>query len=73
MRIKHGIYTFEIKVEGSVTKLYAEDSGGRIVAESTGADVHAASADMQNRTEIEGLRLTLQGFLFPDEPSLTNS
>ena len=82
MRIKHGIYTFEIKVEGSVTKLRAEDLGGRIVAESSGADVHAASADMQNRTEIEGLRLTLQGFLFPeeldepdepDEPALTNS
>ena len=51
-----------------MTKLRAEDPGGHIVAESTGADVHAASADMQNRTENEGLRLTLQGLLLPDEP-----
>ena len=55
-----GIYTFESKVEGSVVTLYVKDFDGRIVAEGTRDNVHAASEDIQKRTRVEGIRLTLQ-------------
>ena len=71
MRVKIGIYTVESKVEGSVVTLSVE-LNGRIVAEGTGDTVRAASEDIQEKTDVEGIRLTLQGTLLP-EPSTTET
>ena len=60
-----GIYTFESKVEGSVVTLSVE-LNGQIVAEGTGDTVHAASEDIQTKTEVEGIRLTLQQTFLPE-------
>ena len=65
MRVKAGIYTCEAKVEGSVVTLSVE-LNGQIVAEGTGDTVHAASEDIQTKTEVEGIRLTLRQTLLPE-------
>ena len=65
MRVKAGIYTCEPKVEGSVVTLSLK-LNGTIVAEGTGDTVHAASEDIQNKTEVEGIRLALQQTLLPE-------
>ena len=71
MRVKTGMYTVEVKVEGSVVTLYVE-LNGRIVAEGTGDTVNAASEDIQEKTDVEGIRLTLQRTRLP-EPSTTET
>ena len=54
MRVKAGIYTCKAKVEDSVVTLSVE-LNGQIVAEGTGDTVHAASEDIQTKTEVEGM------------------
>ena len=71
MRVKTGMYTVEGKVEGSVVTLSVE-LNGRIVAEGTGDTANAASEDIQEKTDVEGIRLTLQGTHLP-EPSTTET
>ena len=71
MRVKTGMYTVEVKVEGSVVTLSVE-LNGRIVAEGTGDTVNAASEDIQEKTDVEGIRLTLQRTRLP-EPSTTET
>ena len=65
MRVKAGIYTCKAKVEDSVVTLSVE-LNGQIVAEGTGDTVHAASEDIQTKTEVEGIRLTLRQTLLPE-------
>ena len=65
MRVKIGNYTYEAKAEGSVVT-FSVKLNGQIVAEGTGDTVHAASEDIQNKIEVEEIRLTLQKTLWPE-------
>ena len=50
-----GIYTYEtLKADGVVT-IRIKDFGGSIIEEGTGDTAHAASEDIQERTQNEGL------------------